>query len=424
MSSERKQNRVPLARDEWRHAWRVVLSAHIGMATGAGLYYYVSSLFIVPMQEAFGWGRGDISAAAALGLLGSLSAPFIGRLADRYGARPIAIVSCTLLSLCFVGMSLMTGPFIQFVVLSAIFGIVAPGCTALTCSRAITGWFVAGRGQALGVMAAGVSIGALLFTPLISAMLDGYGLRAGYLCLSGLLMGVGLPAIAWGLKERSETSAEVTGPQMEITYGISSIAGKPSLLPAIKSRAFISLAVSVFCINAPGAGVLTQLDPLLLHNGVDSRAFLIAMFAATVLVGRVGIGWLFDRFDARMVAVFFTFTGAAGCLLFLSGLPVWPIFLAIVLVGLLQGMETDIIGYFVARLFDRALFGTIFGLLLTISLLGTAVGIVTFGSLYDAAQSYDLALWLAAGILLVAIAGYLCIPSASAAACQAAKSDH
>jgi len=47
---------------------------------------------------------------------------------------------------------------------------------------------------------------------------------------------------------------------------------------------------------------------------------------------------------------------------------------------------------------------------LTISLLGTALGIVGFGTLYDATQSYDLALAIAAGVMCAAFVSYLAIP--------------
>ncbi len=137
---------------------------------------------------------------------------------------------------------------------------------------------------------------------------------------------------------------------------------------------------------------------------------LIAMYSVVVLIARIGIGWLFDRTDARHVSAIVTLAAAVGCLMFYSGAPGWMVIMAIVCVGLMQGLELDAIAYFVARHFDRDEFGLIFGMLLTISLLGTALGVVGFGMLYDATLSYDLALGLAAGGLVLALAAYLAIP--------------
>ena len=397
----------PSVRDEWRRGYKVVVSAHVGMATGAGLYFYASSLFVIPLSETFGWSRGDIALGTALGLLGSLTAPLIGRLTDRFGARIVAGLCAIIAGAVFAVMSQMTGPFAQYVALSAVFGLVAPGVMAMTFSRAVTGWFKRARGQALGVMAAGNSIGALLFTPVIAFMLAQYGPEGGYLTLTALTALLGGPVILAGLRERDGISHEDGGVEER---DADAPADRGRIFATLRSRSFIALALAVFATNVPVAGVLTQLEPLLLHNGVTQTAPLVSMYAIVVLLGRLGVGWLFDRTDARYVAAGVTILAATGCLLFLSGAPAWGVIAAIVLVGLMQGMEVDAIGYFVARQFGRGEFGLIFGILLTASLLGTAIGILGFGMLYDATQSYDLALMLAAGVIAIAFVGYLAIP--------------
>ena len=394
-------------RQEWQRGWHIVASGHVGIGVGAGLYFYTSSLFVVPASETFGWTRGEISAGAALGLLGSLSAPLIGRLADHYGARIVAGICTIAIGLVFAALSQVTGPYWQFVVLSALLGVVAPGATALTFSRVITGWFDRAKGQALGIMAAGASIGALLFTPLIAYMLASHGIMGGYLTLAALAIGVGAPVILVFMKDRTDKDQPIVPEPMAKE---SDPASKRRIWSIIRSRAFVALAVSVFCTNVPTSGVLTQLEPLLLFNGVTDTAPLISLYAIVVLVGRVGIGWLFDRGDARYIAASVTLIAAAGCLMFLSGAPAWMTIAAMVFVGLMQGMEVDAIGFFVAQQFPRDSFGLLFGLLLTISLLGTALGIVGFGTLYDATQSYDLALAIAAGVMCAAFVSYLAIP--------------
>lgn len=414
MLNEKRGTALPAsAGSEWRGGgMKVVASAHIGMATGAGLYLYVSSLFVLPYVETFGWSRGEISTGAALGLLGSLSAPLIGRAADRFGTKRVALVFAVLMALTFIGKSQQNGSYLLFLILSALFGTVAPGCSGLIFSRAVSGWFHKARGRALGLMSAGASIGALLFTPVVAWMIDRHGFAGGFAALACLVLAVGMPAIAWGLDDRDEPARHDSGVSEPTTQPVGP--ARRRLGEILRSRAFIALAVAVFALNAPGGGVLTQLDPLLLHNGIEARTFLIGLFAAAVLVGRIGIGWLFDLHDARIVAIIFTCTGALGCALLMSGMPLGAVVLAVVFVGFLQGMETDVIGYFVGRHFHASQFGTIFGTLFTISLLGTGLGIVGFGTLYDATASYDLPLGLAALTLAIAIAGFLSIPRRAA----------
>lgn len=410
----------PTALQEWKRGGSVVASAHVGMATGAGLYFYTSSLFVIPLSEQYGWSRGDIAMGAALGLLGSFTAPLIGRMTDRFGARIIAAVSFVLIATVFAAMSQMPGPYYHLVLLSALFGIVAPGATGMTFSRAVTGWFERARGQALGIMAAGASIGALLFTPLVAHMIGQYGPEGGLLTLAALAAFLGAPVILLGLKDKAAVG-EVSEAEIDEREGASSRgplaagerptpADRAKVWASLRSRSFIALALAVFATNIPTAGILTQLEPLLKHNGIDEAAPLIAMYSAVVLIARLAIGWLFDRTDARHVSAVVTMAAAAGCLMFHSGAPGWMVIVAIVCVGLMQGLELDAIAYFVGRHFGRDEFGLIFGMLLTISLLGTALGVVGFGMLYDATLSYDLALGLAAGGLVFALLAYLSIP--------------
>lgn len=61
---------------------------------------------------------------------------------------------------------------------------------------------------------------------------------------------------------------------------------------------------------------------------------------------------------------------------------------------------------------DRAGLGVV--ALLTVSVIGTAVGVVGFGTLYDQTLSYDLPLAFAAVVLGVALYGYLRIPAPTA----------
>jgi cyanate permease len=46
---------------------------------------------------------------------------------------------------------------------------------------------------------------------------------------------------------------------------------------------------------------------------------------------------------------------------------------------------------------------------MTAGLIGTATGVIAFGRLYDATQSYDLALMIAAVMLLVVVGLYLAL---------------
>lgn len=392
---------------EWRRGWPVVAAGAVGMAVGAALYQYVSSLFIPSLQTAFHWSRGDIASAAAIGLLAALSAPLIGMLADRFGVRIVAGACLCAVALAHIGFASMTGELWQFMACVAVLSAVGPGCSSLAFSRAVNGWFDQSRGLALGLMACGISIGTLLASPLLAWTIATHGFRAGYLVLAALAALIGIPVVLTGISDGPHTGARADASLPDTT-----------LATALRSAPFWLLAVIMFIVNACAAGVLTQLAPLLgdKHMPPGVITALIATFAASVLFGRLAIGWLFDRVEAKRVAAIVTAASAAGALLLLGSAPsIAQTALAVFLIGLMQGAETDVLAYFVARLFGIHAYNRVYGVLVTISLLGTAAGIVGFGRLYDAAGDYELALTISAAALALTTALYFLMPYLKAA---------
>ncbi|MGJ3627484.1 hypothetical protein AB5I41_11905 [Sphingomonas sp. MMS24-JH45] len=98
----------------------------LGIGFGPGLFQNVSSLFIDGVTREFGWSRGDIATAAAIGLLGGIVAPFLGRL-DRIGIRPVIVASLLLLGATYLGMSIQTSALAQFQLLVALLAFAVPG---------------------------------------------------------------------------------------------------------------------------------------------------------------------------------------------------------------------------------------------------------------------------------------------------------
>ncbi|MCR6643720.1 MAG: MFS transporter [Terricaulis sp.] len=390
---------------EWRRGWSVAAASFIGMGVGAGLYQYVSSLFIAPLEAAFGWSRGDIAGAAAIGLLGALSAPFIGMIADRVGAMRVAVACLLIVACAYIGLASMTGEIWQFIACVTVLAIAAPGCTSLVFSRAVNGWFDASRGLALGVMASGLSVATFVMSPILTGVIAQHGFRAGYLSLSALAGVLGVIVVLAGLRSGpKETQAAARTPL--------ALEGA-TLAQAARMRAFWLLAVIMLLVNAASTGVLTQIAPLLGEKGLRAAApTLISVYAMAVLAGRLGVGVLFDRVEPKFVSAAVTAAALVGFVMLMHGAP--PIGYAVacvILIGLMQGAEADVLAYFIARLFGLRAYNTIYGVFFTIAIFGSAAGIAGYGRLYDLTSNYNLALGLSGGMLAVAAALYLAMPS-------------
>lgn len=391
------------ASQEWRAHWRVVAGASLAFATGYAAFGLVSSLFITELSKEFGWSRGQISSISAIGLLGAISAPFIGRLADRFGLRPVALVCMAMLAVVYVGLSRMQGELWMLVALIGVFALFGVGTGGLTMTRAINSWFSASRGLALSVTLAGVPLAGMFLPPLLNAVMQTWSWREAYLLLGAMTVFIGIPAIAFLVHERHDRPRPVEA--------------KATAYPGQKidqvrrNPQFWWLALAIVGMNIPGPGIVAQLAPMLTDKGLSQTeaALLLSVMAGAILFGRLLSGWLLDRLSPALVAMAFTAIPALGCLLLLSGLvQAFPAAaLAVMLIGVQQGAEVDVIGYFTARHFGMRRYSSIYGALLTISLLSTAVGVVSFGLGHDRFGNYDLVLAVSVVMFLGSAACFL-----------------
>ena len=110
----------------WLIAATTCVMAFVTMGSGGKVF----GVFVMPMSAEFGWQRGTISLAAALGLLVSgLSQPFAGHLHDRWGGRTLILVSLVLSGLCTVGLALTTHLLFLILLFGVLRSIALSGCS-------------------------------------------------------------------------------------------------------------------------------------------------------------------------------------------------------------------------------------------------------------------------------------------------------
>ncbi len=390
----------PETQNEWQRGWRIVLGAALGVGTGASLFFYSFSLFVLPMSEEFGVTRGAMAGVQALVIVGAISSPLIGWATDQWGFRKIFTASIMAMIAVHLFTALLVTSLPTFAISALCIGFVGTGTTGLTTTRPVNAWFDANRGLALGLSAMGLSLMAVITPPLLAELIAAAGWRAGYFALAALAAAVGLPAVLLLVKNEPGD-----GDQARIVRE-----RPPGDFSFLRGSAFWQLATALVAMSIAGGGFISQMSPVIQEEGISAphAAFAVSAYAVGQIFGRILTGVALDNFPPRRVAFLFIFVPASGFLLLWSANHSFVLALiAAALIGIQHGAEIDIFAYFVARRFGMDRYGSVYGAILGMGWIGNALGIVGFGRLHDFAGSYDLpefigALSLAIGALLIA----------------------
>lgn len=375
---------------EWSRSWHIVMGAAIGLGTALPIWNYVSSLFVTHLTGAFGWTRGELASASAAAVFGALAGPFIGRIADRFGVRPVLAAGFVGMAAVYVAFAYQSGALGNYAVLIVLHTMIGLACGGAIFSRAVASWFERSRGLALGMTMTGVPAAAALVTPALQFIIATYGWQAGYLFLAGLAVGVGLPISMLLIRDcpRVENATADEGADWSVIA---------------RSRGFWLLVLSLLPVNAAGTGLMSQMAPLLTDRGLTATtaAWLLSLFAGSVMVSRLAAGWAIDRVSPRLVAAVVTAAPAIGCALLLTGdASLGVAMAALILIGVQQGAEIDLVGYLLARMFGLRNYASAYGVCVASLGLSGAVGVAWFGWSYDAAGNYD-------SVLLLSIPAFL-----------------
>lgn len=374
------------ARSELKAGWPIVLAAALAIGVGTmGIGFYSLGLFVQPLEAEYGWSRAAVSGAAMFQQLGIfLSAPLVGWLADRWGARPIALASFIATPLALLALSRAGPSVMAWDALWLLVSLAGAGTTPAIWARIVSLRFDAARGLALGLMLMGTGTAAILAPALLGPVFAQSGWRTAVMVMAAATLAIGLPAsLMVGTADR---------PQLGTRAGGRFEANRQTLM----------LLLIAFLLGLIVAGLIVHLVPLLIDRGMAATdaAQVAATVGLAVLAARLIVGYLFDRFHAPHVAALFLLSPVVAALLLWGG---GPVTIAALMLGLAAGAEVDMLAYFTGRYAALANYGATYGGVLGIFCLGAGLGPMLFGAAYDAMDGYDAALLGSAMVLALVV---------------------
>ena len=214
---------------------------------------YGWTLFVLPIDNKFHWGRPSIQVAFSIFVLfETWLVPVEGWLVDRFGPRIVVLVGGILVAIAWA-LNSVAGTLTMLYVAAAIGGIGA-GAVYGTCIGNALKWFPDHRGLAAGLTAAGFGAGSALTIIPIQGMIQTSGYEATFLWFG---LGQGLVVVALSFLLRAPRPGEAP-PSTRLRQSPRDYAP----LEVLGSPIFWVMYVMFVLVGAGGLMATAQLAPI------------------------------------------------------------------------------------------------------------------------------------------------------------------
>ena len=388
----------PQAGPSTRQAWLIVIviGCVFTIATGLGFYSLPLYLSILTRSRAFTLTTVS-SAVSAFFLVSAVANVPLGRLIRRFQPRWVMLAGAAVcgLSLALLG---QVSAVWQLYLVFMIFGCGFSASSYLPGTAVIVQIFDRDRPKALAIALTGGSVGGVVVAPVLSRILDAFGLPAAapWLGLSYLVL-AGLPVVLF-------VRGGLTGPASAGDQGPVAAAPGISYPQAVRSAAFLAVTVCFGVLLCDQVGTQVQIVGVGTGMGIRDAGIAVSLMASASMAGRLIGAFALSRlpvvgFTAAMGVLqglaFVTFALGSG----IAGLTAGS-----VLFGITIGNLTVLIPLVVVELFGTADYPRIYAVSQLGASLGTAAGPAMLAALHGSFGSYRVPLLILAGISTVAAA--------------------
>ncbi len=398
---------------------------------GTGFYSYSRGVFLPSLAEALSDGsRLQISLGFSwAAIVGAIVSPFLGRFLDEYSPRLVIMAGIVIVAVSYVLLASTQTLWQFYVVVGLGFGLGMSCMGGMAWHRSIIFWFDHWRGRAIAFAVMGASLAGIMMPPLVTALVDAYGWRAGYYTFAFSTAATLLPIVYFFLKDRPADIGEVrdghryvadnADEMVEVTDDAKSWTWQMLL----HSPAFWSIGLIFGSMVCVFTAVMLHLFGHLLDLGLttDDAALVLSTTALFAAFGKPVVGFLSDFLGARITIWLALACQATALLVFTQANTFWLCILAAGIYGFGYSGMSPLRTFAVSTSVGSKSFALATGVLRWIELPFVLSASPLAGFIYDATGSYNSAFFILAGLMGVACIGPFFISVGGAAQRRALK---
>ena len=348
---------------ELQQRWPLVLATCIGIISSSFvLPYYTIGALVGPVTAEFGWTRAEFQSAILFSSgLGALTSPFVGWLIDRFGARRVALPAMLGLGVGFFIASSMQGELWMLFLAYGSIALLGAGTIPVTWTRAIATSFFKRRGLALGLSLTGTGICASVAPHYTVWLTSEFGWRGAYIGLGLVPFVLVWPVLYFLFRPIESTGAEDNRVGQEAHQAHEGF----TLSEAARSYRFWILLLSILFAYMGFSGIGPNLFPSMTDDGFsrEQAATIQSVFGISIIVGRVVVGYLCDRYWAPGIACVCLLMPIVGTLIFYGDQSFVMAAIASFTIGFAAGAELDLMAFLAAKYFGLKHYAKIYSVL-------------------------------------------------------------
>lgn len=382
----------------WKNVfWLIIVVGIFGPATVA-----VANLFQPYVTGTFGIENSAFAVVNILMLgVGIFLSPVVSTKYATGAFKKIYLTGAIIYALGLFGLGLSPNIWVFYIV-SIIVGAGYTITAIIPASLIVSNWFIKNRSLALSITYAGLGIGGMFFSQLLTYLLERIDWRLVYATYGLIMLVVCIPIIKWKIVVKPEDINQISlqedssgGDEKEVLKGVS------VPVEEAKTKPFFWYAVlGAVLLGIVNNGGLGQFPPYMSQlHGSQAMALIVTIYSGVGILGKIVLGILNDRFGLRFSTIYSAILLVLTYLLAIKGDNYNLAIIMAICFGMGNAISTVLPSLVAGNAYPTGGYAEFYGYVNSGINLGMTLGSFVAASIADAA-SYTTA-WITLGVVAV-----------------------